>query len=46
MKKVFVCLSHTLTAEQIADLQADSIVLASSELKSKTLQIPANAKNY
>lgn len=43
MKNVFVCLSHTLTNDQVADLQADSIVLVSSELKNKTSQIPATA---
>lgn len=44
MKKVvFVCLSHILTQEQIADLAADGIVLVSPELGAKTRQIPANA---
>lgn len=44
MKKVvFVCLSHTLTAEQIADLNADQVVLVSPELGAKTKAIPANA---
>jgi hypothetical protein len=43
----FVCLSHTLTADQIKSLNTTfgegDVVLVSSELKSKTSQIPANA---
>jgi hypothetical protein len=48
MKNVFfVCLSHTLTDEQVASLNSTfgsgNVVLVSSELKARTSQIPANA---
>lgn len=48
MKNVFfVCLSHTLTAEQISSLETTfgegDVVLVSSELKARTSQIPATA---
>jgi hypothetical protein len=43
----FVCLSHTLTAEQISSLETTfgegDVVLVSSELKARTSQIPATA---
>jgi hypothetical protein len=48
MKNVFfVCLSHTLTDEQVASLNSTfgsgNVVLVSSELKARTSQIPATA---
>lgn len=45
MKKiVFVCLSHTLTQDQINDLGNDALVVcASAELSAKTRAIPAGA---
>lgn len=48
MKNIFfVCLSHTLTDEQVASLNSTfgsgNIVLVSSELKARTSQIPATA---
>ena len=45
MKKiVFVCLSHTLTPEQITDLGVETLIVnASSELSFKTRAIPAGA---
>jgi hypothetical protein len=48
MKNIFfVCLSHTLTDEQVASLNSTfgegDVVLVSSELKTRTSQIPATA---